>query len=96
MAQRGLAEGRGLFNWHIGNQHRIDADFLALGIKLINAFVKHQIGIHQQANGNGRVFLANQCQHFKTLCRSHTCRKGAQSGVLNGRAIRQWVGEGDT
>ncbi len=42
MTQRGLAEGSGLFHWHIGNQHRIDADFLALGIKLINAFVKHR------------------------------------------------------
>ena len=95
MTQRGLAEGSGLFHWHIGNQHRIDADFLALGIKLINAFVKHQVGIHQKADGNGRVLLANECQHLKALRRGYSRRKSTQCGVLNRRAIRQWVGEGD-
>lgn len=94
MTQRGLAEGRGLFHGHIGNQHRIDADFLALGIKLINAFVKHQVGIHQKADGNGRVLLANECQHLKALAPGLLPPQKHAVWRFESSAIRQWVGEG--
>ncbi len=86
-----LAERGRLFNGHIGNQNRIDAHARTLGVKFINATVKHQVSIHQQANRNGRVLLADRCQHLKTLRWRDASRKGAQGGVLNGRAICQRV-----
>ena len=91
-----LAERRGLFHGHVCYRDRVDTNARAFCIELVNTTVEHRVGVHQQTNRNGRVLLADRRQHFKALGWGHACRKGAQGGVLDGRAIRQRIGERNT
>ncbi len=95
MAHRRLAERCGLFNRHVGYQHRVDAHPRALGIKFVDSAVEYQVGVHQQTNRNARVLLADRRQHLEALGWRHACGKRSQRRVLNGRAIRQRVRERD-
>ena len=95
MAHRRLAERGGLFHRHVGHQHRVDADAGALGIERIDARAEDEVGIHQQADWDGRMLLADRRQHLKALRRGHSRGEGAQGRALDGRAVRQRVGERD-
>ncbi len=87
------AERGGLFHRHVGHQHRVDADAGALGIERIDARAEDEVGIHQQADWDGRMLLADRRQHLKALRRGHSRGEGAQGRALDGRAVRQRVGE---
>lgn len=43
-------ERRRLFYRYVCHQNGVDTHARALGVKLINTTVKHQVGVHQQAN----------------------------------------------
>ncbi len=96
VAHRRLTERRRLFNRHVCHQHRVDTHSGTFGIKFINTSAEHQVGVHQQADRNGRVLLTNCRQHFEALARRHARGKRAKRRVLDGRAIRQRIGEGNT
>ena len=57
--------------------------------------MEHQIGVHQQPNGNGRVLLADGRQHLEALGRRDAGGESAQRRALDSGAIRQRIGEGD-
>ena len=96
MAHRRLAEWGRLLNRHVCYQHGVDAHARTLGIELINTAVKDQVGVHQQADRNGRVLLADRRQHLETLGWRHAGGKCAQRRILDGRAICQRVRERNT
>lgn len=79
MAHRRTAERGGLFHRHVGHQHRVDADAGALGIERIDARAEDEVGIHQQADWDGRMLLADRRQHLKALRRGHSRGEGAQA-----------------
>ena len=72
-----LTEWRRLFNGHVSHQHGVNAHAGALCVKRINTAAEHQIGVHQQADRNGRVLLTDRRQHFKALARRHARGKRA-------------------
>ena len=96
VAHRCLTEWRRLLNRHVCHQNGVDAHASAFGVKLIDTAVEHQVGVHQQADRNGRVLLANRRQHLEALGRRHAGGECAQRRILDGRAIRQRIGERNT
>ncbi len=95
MAHRRPAERGGLFHRHVGHQHRVDADAGALGIERIDARAEDEVGIHQQADWDGRMLLADRRQHLKSTAPGSLPRRRRAGPRPDGRTVRQRVGERD-